>query len=105
MHGAMPWMSMSTGHACAGGNGTSNELSNSMLFGGLRDAAVRLRPAGRVAQEFLDLVELDRIELSAGLGELQHVPPGAEMMQLDSEIGEDFLALRIDAVIEDDKDV
>ena len=30
MQGAMPWMFISTGQACAGGKGTSNELSNSM---------------------------------------------------------------------------
>src|SRR5258705_8275910 len=30
MHGAMRSMSISTGHATAGGSGTSNELSNSM---------------------------------------------------------------------------
>src|SRR3954453_21476582 len=105
MQGAMPWMFMSTGQASAGASGTSNELSNSMLLGGLRNAAVRLRPAAGIAQEFLDLVELDRVELAAGLGEGEHVPPGAEMMQLDVEVGEDFLALGIDVVKEDHKDM
>src|ERR1041384_3651280 len=66
---------------------------------------MRLRPARRIVQELLDLLKLDRIELAAGLGEGQHVPPGAQVMQLDVEVGEDFVALRIDAVEEDDKDV
>src|SRR5262245_2752159 len=106
MQGAMPRMSISTGQASAGGSGTSKELSNSIpLLGGYRDAAVRLRPAGRVVQEFLDLGELDRIELAAGLGEFQHVPPGAQVVQFDAEIAEDLLALRIDAVEEDDEDM
>src|ERR1041384_1578247 len=103
MQGAIPGMFISTGQASAGGRGTSNALSNSMrdfysyalsgplLGGGLRDAAMRLRPAGGVVQEFLDLGELDRIELAAGLGVFEHVPPGAEVMQLDVEVGQDFL--------------
>src|SRR6478672_2448415 len=64
-----------------------------------------LRPAGGVAEELLDLGELDRIELAAGLGELQHVPPGAKMVQLDVEVGEDFFAVGIDAVIENHEDM
>src|SRR3954468_2622140 len=110
-------MFISTGQASAGGRGTSNALSNSMatlllvpllefLFGGcLRHTAIDFRPAGGVVQELLDLGKLGRIELAAGLGELEHVPPRAQMMQLDVEVGEDLLAIRIDAVIEDDEDV
>jgi len=64
-----------------------------------------LRPAGGIVQELLDLGELHRIELAAGLGELQHIPPGAQMMQLDVKLGQDLLAVRINAVIEDDEDV
>src|SRR5262245_11406379 len=113
MQGAMPRIFISTGQACSGGSGTSNELSNSILtldcsqlydrrlFGGFGDAAVRFRPARRIAQEFFDLIELDRIELAAGLGELQHVPPGTQVVQLDIEIAKDFLAFGVDVVKED----
>src|SRR4029079_19080554 len=113
-------MFIRTGQACSGGSGTSKELSNSMrlrftrsssssscsLLGrGLRHAAVRLRPAGRIVQELLDLAKLDRVELAACLGELEHVPPRAQMMQLDVEVGKDFFAVGIDAVIKDDENV
>src|SRR4029079_16142 len=66
-----------------------------LLGGGRRDAALRLRPTGGIVPKFLDLLQLDRSELAAGLGEGQHVPPGAEVMQLDVEVGEDLVALRI----------
>src|SRR5689334_21736364 len=101
MQGAMPWMFISTGQACSGGSGTSKALSNSicgkptryddaaLLGGGVRHAAMGLRPAGRIVQEFLDLLQLDRVELAAALGEVEHVPPGAEVMHLDAEIGQD----------------
>src|SRR5690349_21555394 len=111
MQGAMPWMFISTGQASDGGSGTSKELSNSMatlysltrtdLFGGdLRHPTVRLRPARGVVQEFFDLGQFGRVELAAGLGVFEHVPPGAQMMQFDVEVGQDFFAVRVDAVIE-----
>src|SRR5262245_2063669 len=105
MQGAMRRMSISTGQASAGGSGTSNVLSNSMLLGSLGDAAVRLRPARGVVQELLDFVELDRIELAAGLGEFEHVPPRGEMVQRDAEVAQDILALGIDVVKEDHEDM
>ena len=65
----------------------------------MRDAAMGLRPAGRVVQEFLDLGKLDRVELPAGLGVVQHVPPGTQMVQLDVEVRQDALAVGINAVM------
>ena len=45
MHGAMRRMSISTAHACAGGSGTSNELSNSIPPSILSIVSKRLVPA------------------------------------------------------------
>src|SRR5262245_11500093 len=67
---------------------------------GFRHAAVRLRPAGRVVDEFLHLSQHLRLELSARPGDSQHVLPGGEGVQRDAEVAEDFLGLRINVVKE-----
>src|SRR5579864_4780315 len=71
----------------------------------LRDAAVGLRPAGRVLHEFFDFLELALVEFAALLGHIKHVPPGGERVQGDTEIAEDFFTLGKDVVEEEHEDV
>src|SRR5574338_1357948 len=66
-----------------------------------RSAAVRFRPAGRIANELLDLDQHLYIELAARLRHAEHVSPGRERVHGDTEIAEDLFALRIDFVKED----
>src|SRR5215475_4665026 len=62
---------------------------------------MRFRPTGRIADELLDLGQHLRLEFSACFGNCQHVFPCRERVQRDTEIAEDFLALRVDVVEED----
>src|SRR5579863_2818526 len=70
------------------------------LFRSLSDAAMRLRPGSGIFHEFLGFLELGLIELAALFRRLQHVPPGGEEMQRDTEITQNFLAVWKDAVKE-----
>jgi hypothetical protein len=63
-----------------------------LLRGGLGDAAMRLRPAGRVVHERLDLRQHFRFEPVARLGDGDDVPPCRKRMQPDAEIAEDLPA-------------
>src|SRR6185369_11109120 len=73
--------------------------------GKARYAAVRGRPwRGRV-QEFLDFRDLRGGEIAAFLYDLEHVPPGREVMQLDAELAHRGARFGEDVVVEVDVDV
>ncbi len=53
--------------------------------------AMRLRPAGWVADEFLDLGQHLGLKCAHRFGDIEHVAPGGERVQSDAEITEDIL--------------
>src|SRR5271168_1623552 len=69
------------------------------------DTTMRLRPRRGILHEFFDLLELFLIELAALLRHAQHVPPGGERVQRDTEVAEDFFAVGKDVVEEDNENV
>src|SRR6185503_11388520 len=69
------------------------------------NAAMRRRPLRRMIQEVPNLFQDAFIEVIAFFGDLQHIPPRGEMMQLDVQAREVDLTLREDVVIEEDKAV
>src|SRR5262249_19938391 len=76
-------------------------LSSRASLRRLGDAAMRLRPAGRVLHEAFDFLELVLVELAALLGDGEDIPPGRQRMQRDAEIGEDLFAFGKDVVEEE----
>src|SRR5579862_2286071 len=77
----------------------------SILFRRLRDAAMRLRPGGGILHEFFHFLELALVELAALLGDFQHVPPGGERVQRDTEVFQYFFALGKDVIEKEHKDM
>src|SRR5262249_16961890 len=88
-----------------GSSPRTNVGKSVILLRGFGRAAMRFRPAGRIADEFLHLGQHLRLEFPACPGDRQYILPGRERMQRDAEIAEDFLALRVDVVKEDDEAV
>src|SRR5689334_11515967 len=66
-------------------------------------SAMRLRPTGGVVDELLDLRQHFRLELAARLRHAKDVFPRCQRMHRDARLTEDFLALRIDVVKENNE--
>ena len=66
---------------------------------------MRRRPFGGVVEEFLDFRQLGRLHVVAGARGFQNVPPCAQRVQLDAELGEVFARAREDVVEEEDEGV
>src|SRR6185503_20388012 len=83
----------------------SNSPGHALARAEIRLAAVRGGPFGRLVQKALDLRQDLRRKMAARLGDLQHVPPGRETVQLDPELAHQLAAVGEDVVVEQHKTV